>query len=142
TTVILQIRDALVLVEADLRAISASLAALAARHRDTPMAGRSNLQQAIPITFGYKCAVLLAGFQRHLERLKELRPRVLVGEFGGATGTLASLGADGLQVQAALMVELGLGEPEIAWHTMRDRIAEVGCFLGLVTGTLGKISMD
>ena len=142
TATVLAIRDALALVEADLRAISASLAGLAKKYRDTPMAGRSNLQQATPITFGYKCAVLLAGFQRHLQRLRELRPRVLVGEFGGATGTLASLGADGLKVQEALMVELGLGQPEIAWHTMRDRIAEVGCFLGLVTGTLGKISMD
>ncbi len=142
TATVLQIRAALLLVEADLRAISASLAGLARKYRDTPMAGRSNLQQATPITFGYKCAVLLAGFQRHLERLAELRPRVLVGEFGGATGTLASLGADGLRVQHGLMEELGLGQPDIAWHTMRDRIAEVGCFLGLVTGTLGKISMD
>lgn len=142
TATVMQIRDALALVEADLRAICASLAGLARQHRDTPMAGRSNLQQATPITFGYKCAVLLAGFQRHLERLAQLRPRVLVGEFGGATGTLASLGADGLRVQQALMQELGLGQPEIAWHTMRDRIAEVGCFLGLVTGTLGKISTD
>ncbi len=142
TATVMQIRDALALVETDLRAICASLAGLARQYRDTPMAGRSNLQQATPITFGYKCAVLLAGFQRHLERLAQLRPRVLVGEFGGATGTLASLGADGLRVQRALMEELGLGQPEIAWHTMRDRIAEVGCFLGLVTGTLGKISMD
>ena len=142
TATVLQIRDGLMLVEQDIRAIAGSLADLAERHRDTPMAGRSNLQQAVPITFGYKCAVLLAGFQRHLERLAELRPRVLVGEFGGATGTLASLGADGLKVQAALMEELGLLQPEIAWHTMRDRFAEVGCFLGLVTGTLGKISMD
>ena len=142
TATVMQIRDALVLVEDDLRAISASLAGLARKYRDTPMAGRSNLQQATPITFGYKCAVLLAGFQRHLQRLKEIRPRVLVGEFGGATGTLASLGADGLRVQAGLMAEFGLGEPDIAWHTMRDRIAEVGCFLGLVCGTLGKISLD
>jgi 3-carboxy-cis,cis-muconate cycloisomerase len=142
TATILQIRDALDLVEQDLLAISASLASLAKRHRDTPMAGRSNLQHAVPITFGYKMAVLLAGFQRHLERLRELRPRVLVGELGGAAGTLSSLGADGLTVQAALCQALGLGQPEIAWHTMRDRIAEVGCFLGLVTGTLGKVSMD
>ncbi len=142
TATVMAIRDALVLVEDDLRAISAALAGLAKKYRDTPMAGRSNLQQATPITFGYKCAVLLAGFQRHLERLGEIRPRVLVGEFGGATGTLASLGEDGLRVQFGLMEELGLGQPEIAWHTMRDRIAEVGCFLGLVTGTLGKISMD
>jgi 3-carboxy-cis,cis-muconate cycloisomerase len=142
TATVLAIRDALTLVEDDIRAIAGSLAELARKYRDTPMAGRSNLQQATPVTFGYKCAVLLAGFQRHLERLRELRPRVLVGEFSGATGTLASLGADGLKVQEALMAELGLGQPEIAWHTMRDRIAEAGCFLGLVTGTCGKISMD
>ena len=142
TATVMQIRAALDLIEADLKAISTALAGLAKQYRDTPMAGRSNLQQATPITFGYKCAVLLAGFQRHLERLRELRPRVLVGEFSGATGTLASLGAEGLAVQEALMAELGLGQPEIAWHTMRDRIAEAGCFLGLVTGTLGKISMD
>src|SRR5437868_7853210 len=105
TATILQIRAALAIVEQDLDAIAASLAGLARKYRDTPMAGRSNLQQATPITFGYKCAVLLAGFQRHLERLAELRPRVLVGEFGGATGTLASLGADGLRVQEGLMIE-------------------------------------
>ena len=142
TATVMQVRDALILVETDIRAISTALADLALKYRDTPMAGRSNLQQATPITFGYKCAVLLGGFQRHLERLEQMRPRVLVGEFGGATGTLASLGGDGLKVQHALMEELGLGQPDIAWHTMRDRIAEVGCFLGLVTGTLGKISMD
>jgi len=142
TAAVMQIRDALLLVEQDLRAISASLADLARRYRDTPMAGRSNLQQAVPITFGYKIATLLAAMQRHRARLKELRPRVLVGEFAGAAGTLSSLGGDGLKVQAALMAELGLGQPEIAWHTVRDRIAEVGCFLGLVTGTLGKLAMD
>jgi 3-carboxy-cis,cis-muconate cycloisomerase len=142
TGTVLQIRVALGLVEQDLDAIASSLAGLAKKYRDTPMAGRSNLQQAVPITFGYKMAVILAGIDRHRERLKELRPRVLVGEFGGAAGNLSSLGADGLKVQAALMAELGLGQPEIAWHTMRDRFAEVGCFLGLVTGTLGKIATD
>ncbi len=142
TATVMQIRAALDLVEQDMEAIAAALADLSRRHRDTPMAGRSNLQQAVPLTFGFKTAALLAAMQRHRERLRQLRPRVLVGEFGGAVGTLASLGADGLRVQAALMDELGLGQPEIAWHTVRDRIGEVGCFLGLVTGTLGKISMD
>ena len=142
TATIMQIRAALDLVEADMENIAAALADLARRYRDTPMAGRSNLQQAVPITFGYKVATLLAAMQRHRARLKELRPRVLVGEFAGAAGTLSSLGANGLKVQAALMAELGLGQPEIAWHTVRDRIAEVGCFLALVTGTLGKLSMD
>ena len=142
TATVLQIRDALLLVERDMAAIADLLAELAARYRDTPMAGRSNLQQAVPITFGFKAASLLAAMRRHQERLDQLRPRVLAGEFAGAAGTLASLGADGLKVQAALMAELGLAQPEIAWHTLRDRIAETGCFLALVTGTLGKLSMD
>jgi len=142
TAAILQIRAALDLVEKDMEAIAKALADLSRRYRDTPMAGRSNLQQAVPLTFGFKTAALLAAMQRHRERLAQLRPRVLVGEFGGAVGTLASLGADGLKVQAELMKELRLGQPEIAWHTVRDRIGEVGCFLGLVSGTLGKISMD
>jgi 3-carboxy-cis,cis-muconate cycloisomerase len=139
---VMQIRAALELVEKDMEAIAAALADLARRYRDTPMAGRSNLQQAVPITFGFKAASLLAAMQRHRQRLAELRPRVLVGEFAGAAGTLSSLGTDGLKVQAGLMQELGLGQPEIAWHTVRDRIAEVGCFLGVLTGTLGKLSMD
>jgi len=142
TATIMQIRQALSLIEEDLAAISGHLADLARRYRDTPMAGRSNLQQAVPITFGYKVATWLSAIERHQQRLAELRPRVLVGEFGGAAGTLASLGTAGLQVQEGLMAELGLGQPEIAWHTERDRIAEVGCFLGLVTGTLGKIATD
>src|SRR3974377_2275392 len=106
------------------------------------MAGRSNLQQAVPITFGYKMAPLPGAYERHKQRLDELRPRVLVGEFGGAAGTLSSLGKDGLKVQTELMKELKLGQPDISWHTVRDRIAEVGCFLGLVTGTCGKIAFD
>src|SRR5579862_4211161 len=139
---IMQIREGLTIIEKDIDDISDALAALAKKYRDTPMAGRSNLQQAVPITFGYKVATYLAAFDRHRQRLKELRPRVLVGEFGGAAGTLSSLGKRGLEVQAALMKELGLGQPEIAWHTVRDRIAEVGCFLGLVTGTCAKIAFD
>ena len=142
TAAILQIRAALALVENEMEVIAGVLADLSRRYRDTPMAGRSNLQQAVPLTFGFKMATLLAAMQRHRERLAQLRPRVLVGQFGGAVGTLASLGAAGLEVQAALMDELGIGHPEIAWHTVRDRIGEVACFLGLLTGTLGKISMD
>ena len=142
TATVMQIRQALVLIERHLNAITEALAALARKYRDTPMAGRSNLQQAVPITFGYKMATLLAAFARHRERLNELRSRVLVGEFGGAAGTLSSLGGRGLATQAELMKELQLGVPAIAWHSVRDCIAEVGCFLGLVTGTCGKIAFD
>ena len=142
TATVLQIREALALIEKDIDAICDALASLAKKYRDTPMAGRSNLQQAVPITFGYKMATLLAGFERHKQRLAELKPRVLVGEFGGAAGTLSSLGKHGLQVQDALMQELKLGQPAISWHTVRDCVAEVGCFLGLVTGSCGKIAFD
>ena len=142
TATVLQVRESLALVREELEAIEAALAALARRHRDTPMAGRSNLQQAIPITFGYKMATILAAVQRHLERLDQLEERVYVGEFGGACGTLASIESRALECQAGLMRELGLGVPDIAWHTVRDNIAEVGTFLGLVGGTLGKIAMD
>src|SRR5438045_9381931 len=90
TTAIMQVRDALELVEKEMDAIAGALAELSRRYRDTPMAGRSNLQQAVPLTFGFKMAALLAAMQRHRERLAQLRPRVLVGEFGGAVGTLGS----------------------------------------------------
>jgi 3-carboxy-cis,cis-muconate cycloisomerase len=142
TATVLQIREALDLVDGELTAISAGLAELAKTHRDTPMIGRSNLQQAIPITFGYKMACLLSAVERHRERLDQLRERVLVGEFAGAAGTLASLEVGAMETQAGLCAELGLGQPVIAWHTIRDNIAEVGAFLGLVGGTLGKLSMD
>ncbi len=142
TATVLQIREALALVDADLAAISKTMADLARKHRLTPMIGRSNLQQAIPVTFGYKMAGLLSAIERHRTRLEQLRPRVLVGEFAGAAGTLASLATGAMETQAGLMEELGLGQPDIAWHTIRDNIAEVGCFLGLVGGTLGKFSMD
>jgi len=142
TATVLQVREALELVEADLAAISAALADLARRYRDTPMAGRSNLQQAVPVSFGYKMAGLLSAIERHRERLAQLKPRVLVGEFAGAAGTLASLEKGAMETQEGLMRELGLGQPVIAWHTIRDNIAEVGAFLGLLGGTLGKLSMD
>ena len=142
TATVLQIREGLALVGADLDAIAEALAVLARKYRDTPVVGRSNLQQAIPVTFGYKMATILAAVERHRERLAQLKPRVLVGEFGGACGTLASLETMAMETQAGLMAELGLGQPAIAWHTVRDCIAEVGCFIGLVGGTLGKISMD
>src|SRR5512141_1902486 len=139
---VMQIREALEIVEKEIDGICDALAGLAKKYRDTPMAGRSNLQQAVPITFGYKMATMLAAFERHKQRLAQLRERVLVGEFGGAAGTLSSLGKEGLKCQVELMKELKLAQPAISWHTVRDCIAEVGCFLGLVTGSCGKVAFD
>ena len=142
TAVVLQLRQALELVEADLRSCADLLRELALRHRDVPMAGRTHLQHALPVTFGFKAAIWRDPLVRHLQRLEQLRPRVLTGQFGGAAGTLASLGKDGLAVRAALMEELGLREPEITWHVSRDSLAEAVLFTGLVTGSLAKIGTD
>lgn len=138
----LQIRAALDLVEADIEALRDILAKLAVKHRDTPMAGRTHLQQALPVTFGYKVAVWLSSIDRHAARLPEIRGRVQFGEFSGAAGTLASIGQGGLEMQAAYCAELDLAQPPITWHVARDGIAEAIAFLGLVTGTLGKIATD
>ncbi|MFW0767135.1 adenylosuccinate lyase family protein [Trabulsiella odontotermitis] len=142
TAVVLQIRDAFDLIDADIRELRVILAGLAQRYRDTPMAGRTHLQQALPITFGYKAAIWLDMFDRHAERLEQARPRVLVGEFAGAAGTLASLGDKGLAVQKAMMEELGLGVPASTWHVARDGFAEAVNLLGVITGSLGKIAYD
>src|SRR5947209_19596758 len=144
TAAVLQIRAGLELIENDLTALRRHLAALARRWRDTPMAGRTHLQHALPITFGYKAAVWLAAFDRHATRLAELRPRVLQVQFGGAAGTLASLGPgeESLASRAELARELGLAEPAITWHVARDGIAETVQFLALLGGSLGKIAYD
>jgi 3-carboxy-cis,cis-muconate cycloisomerase len=142
TALAMQIRDALALIEADIVALRAILADLAARHRDTPMAGRTHLQQALPITFGYKVAIWLTMFDRHQMRLAQLRERVALVQFAGAAGTLASLGDTGFAVQEALAEELGLGVPAATWHVARDGLAEAVNFLALVTGSLGKIALD
>ncbi|MYN12683.1 3-carboxy-cis,cis-muconate cycloisomerase [Pusillimonas sp. TS35] len=142
TATVLQVRDALELVDADLAEVDALLSGLAGRYRDTPMAGRTHLQHALPVTFGYKAAVWLLAVRRNRERLAQLKPRVLVGQFGGAAGTLASLGDQGLAVNEALMRELGLGASPVTWHVARDGLAETVQFLGLVTSALGKIAVD
>lgn len=108
------------------------------------MAGRTHLQHALPCTFGYKCAVYLSGVLRHIDRLEEIKQRCLLVQFGGAAGTIASLGSDdtGPRVREQLAIELGLQNPAITWHVARDNVAEITNFLALVGGTLGKIALD
>ncbi len=104
--------------------------------------GRTWLQPAPPVTFGLKAAGWLSAVERHRARLRELAPRAFVVQFGGAVGTLASLGAHGLAVADELARDLQLGMPDLPWHTQRDRVAEVGTVLALLSGTLGKIGRD
>ena len=108
TALVLRMRAGLARIEAGLARVARGLAGLAETHRDTVMAGRTHLQHALPITFGYKCALWLAPLLNHLERLRQARPRVLVAQFGGAVGTLAALGGDGRAVTVGLAEELGL----------------------------------
>jgi 3-carboxy-cis,cis-muconate cycloisomerase len=142
TANVLQIRAALHILARDLRDVRNILAAMAHKYRDTPMAGRTHLQQALPVTFGYKAAVWLSSIDRHIERIDQALPRILLGEFSGAAGTLASVGDAGLEMQKLFCEELGLRQPPITWHVARDGIAEAVTLLGLITGTLGKIATD
>ncbi len=142
TGLMLQIKDAYKLVLDDLGGLGDSLAELAEEHRGTVMAGRTHGQHAIPITFGFKVAVWLDEVHRQQARLLEARPRILVGEFGGAVGTLASLGPIGLQVEERLMEKLGLEASVIPVKTAGDRVAEFVLLLCMLSATLGKIAQN
>lgn len=142
TALVLRLSAALNVLESRLSRLIARLAALADLHRATVMAGRTHSQQALPVTFGLKVAGWLAPWLRQRQRLDQLRPRLLILQFGGAAGTLASLGERGPEVRAALAEELALGLPPTPWHTQRDGLAELAGWLSLVSGIAGKIAQD
>lgn len=142
TALVLQLRDAFAILRRDILALARSLAAQAVRYRDTPMAGRTHLQHAVPTTFGLKCAVWASPLITHLERLDQAARRILVVQFGGAAGTLAALGKDGSAVVEALARELALGVPILPWHAQRDGFAEMSTLLGLICGSLSKFAFD
>jgi len=135
----LALRAVLTEVRRDLRRAQELLLELAVRHRSTVMVGRTHGQPGAPITFGWKAASWADEVHRHLDRLREGAPRWLVGQLGGAVGTLAAQGPAGLQIRARFCTELGLAEPGISWLTARDRIAEVGGVLAMVAGTLARV---
>lgn len=142
TAIVLQARDGLALLRAGLLATIRALARQAEAHRNTVMAGRTHLQHALPVTFGLKCAVWMQPLVAHVGRLDQLRPRVEQVQFGGAAGTLASLGDAGVAVMEGLARKLGLGPPAAPWHVARDGLAEAVGFLGLLCGSLAKIATD
>ena len=139
---ILQLRSALDLIARDLDSLAQPLGALAQKHRSTLITGRTWMQHALPTTLGVKLAGWLDAIVRNRGRLSETRKRCLVLQFGGAVGTLAALGSRGPDVASLLAAELGLGLPDLPWHSHRDRIAEIGVTLGLCAGTVGKIARD
>ncbi|KPB40018.1 3-carboxy-cis,cis-muconate cycloisomerase [Pseudomonas syringae pv. maculicola] len=139
---ILQLRRAIVLLERDLTLLADAMAEQAQRHAGTPLAGRTWLQQATPVTLGMKIAGWLGAVTRHRQRLNEIKPRLLCLQFGGASGSLAALGDQAFSVAEALAGELQLELPEQPWHTQRDRLVEFAGLLGLIAGSLGKLGRD
>src|SRR5262249_38471893 len=142
TALVLDLRAAIDALLSDLDRAVAGFAALAERHRETPVAGRTWLQHALPIPFGLKLAGYAAALARSRTRLQRLRGEALVVQFGGAAGTLAALGGHGLAVAERLAAELSLPLPDAPWHSHRDRLAEVAAALAILAGTCGKIAGD
>ncbi|VVP74190.1 3-carboxy-cis,cis-muconate cycloisomerase [Pseudomonas fluorescens] len=139
---VLQLRRALALIDSDLEQLGQVLATQAQRYVATPLAGRTWLQHATPVTLGMKIAGWLGAVTRSRQRLLELKPRLLVLQFGGASGTLAALGDKAMPIARALADELQLSLPDQPWHTQRDRLVEFGSVLGLIAGSLGKLGRD
>ena len=142
TACILQARDALDVVEFQLRHAYAASLELAEKYRAEVMIGRTWLQQALPITFGHKAARWASSFKRDLERLEQMKARVLTAQLGGAVGSLASLLDQGSTVVEAYAAQLNLSVPTCTWHGERDRIIETAGFLAIVVGNTGKMARD
>jgi 3-carboxy-cis,cis-muconate cycloisomerase len=142
TATMLTLRAGIDALLADLDRAIAGFASLAAKHRNTPTVARTWLQHALPMPFGLKLAEYAAALHRSRARLKVLRDTGLALQFGGAAGTLAALGDNGLAVADALARELQLLLPDAPWHTHRDRIAEAASVFAILSGTCGKIARD
>ena len=138
----LVIREVGAVIWRDLRAIEDRLTTMAVEHRDTLMAGRTHGQPGSPITFGFKVASWADEVRRHLQRMTEGRPRWLVGQLGGAVGTLGFFAPRGEELRAEFCAELGLADPAMSWLTSRDRIAEFGVLQAMICGTLARIGNE
>lgn len=142
TGIVLLQRDAYNVILRDLKECQKSILKLVKKYRDVPMAGRTHVVHAIPITFGYKAAVWADELGRDIERMEAMKDRVFVGEMAGAVGTLASQPEKGLETQKRMFEILGLNVPTIAWHVARDNQAEFVTVLALCAGTLGRINHE
>ena len=142
TAAALEMRAVAEIVWRDLRAVEGSLLELAVRHRDTPMLGRTHGQPGAPVTFGFKAATWADETARNLERWRQSRPRLAVGQLAGAVGVLGFYGDLGPELRRAFCSRLGLGEPAISWLTARDRIAEFGSNAALASATLARMANE
>ncbi|CAA2110136.1 3-carboxy-cis,cis-muconate cycloisomerase [Variovorax paradoxus] len=135
-------REAVALVEADLARAADALLRLAVTHAETPMLARTLMQPASVTSFGFKCVGWAAPLVRSRIRLREAAKHALQLQLGGAVGTLAQMKGQGPAVRKRMARELGLGDPGATWHTQRDEWVALGCELGLMTGSLGKVAVD
>jgi 3-carboxy-cis,cis-muconate cycloisomerase len=135
-------REAVALIETDLAKAADALLRLAVTHAETPMLARTLMQPASVTSFGFKCAGWAAPLVRSRIRLRDAAKHALQLQLGGAVGTLAQMKGQGAAVRKRMAKELGLGDPGATWHTQRDEWVALGCELGLITGSLGKIAVD
>ena len=142
TALVLLLKKAQPILEADLARLEKALRQLAEQHECSVMLGRSLMQAAPPVTFGLKAAGWLGAIRRTKKRLAESFAEALLVQFGGAAGTLASLGDKGIVIGEALAKELGLRFPDAPWHTHRDRLAALVCACGVLSGSLAKMARD
>jgi len=142
SALILRLKKVIAILEVRLKETVAKIGKLAREHAATIMVGRTRTQQAAPTTFGYKAVQWAQPMKRHLKRMVELRPRLLVLSLGGAVGTLAAIGEKAGEVEKYLAEELQLSLPETTWHSQRDGMVEFAGWLSMVTGSLGKMGQD
>jgi adenylosuccinate lyase len=130
------------IIYSDLSKIEEALLTLAEAHRDTVMSGRTHGQQGLPISFGFKVAVWAREIRRHIIRMRDLRPRLGVGQLAGGVGSLSSYGPRGIELQEKFFSKLGLRAPAIVWNTARDVIVEWFQLLVLLTGSADKFGQE
>ncbi|MBA3044749.1 MAG: adenylosuccinate lyase [Candidatus Thermoplasmatota archaeon] len=143
TVMAMQFKNALAIIEDDLILLQNAILDLAEKHRDTVMVGRTHGQFAVPLTFGMKMAVYAREIQRHIERLREARPRICVGKMSGAVGTGAALGKHASELQIEIMAKLGLGIEEASLQLVgRDRYVEFVSLLANISSSLEKFAVE
>ncbi|CAM5398612.1 adenylosuccinate lyase [Bacillus circulans] len=142
TAMILQLKEADEIIRRDTKKVAELLIGLASKYKKTPMPARTHGMQGLPTTFGFKLAVVLSEFERHLDRLKSVQSRIFTGVLAGGVGTYAALGSIGPKIEERALEILELNAPKICWHSSRDRISEYGSALGLISGSLGKLGNE
>lgn len=142
TAMILQLKEADEIIRRDTKKVAELLIGLASKYKKTPMPARTHGMQGLPTTFGFKLAVVLSEFERHLDRLKSVQSRIFTGVLAGGVGTYAALGSIGPKIEERALEILELNAPTICWHSSRDRISEYGSALGLISGSLGKLGNE